>query len=212
MALKFKLDSLEGIDPSLHPFYEKRADGRWTLLLDENPVKATVDKLRQERDELEKALRAREKSEADAKAAKEREEMERRGEYEKLRAADLEALKKAEARIEALEAERRDGIRDRAAEEAIIAANGIPKALLPHLRPILEVIPDGESFKVVVKGSPEKKLQDFVTGLRSEMPWGFNGTGASGSGAPASGTSKAPVINDPNTSPIERLKAARRTS
>ena len=71
--------------------------------------------------------------------------------------------------------------------EAIVAAKGIPKALLPHLTPLLEVVPDGDSFKVLVKSDPGKKLGDFVAGLKGEMPWGFEPSGANGGGSPAGG-------------------------
>ena len=71
--------------------------------------------------------------------------------------------------------------------EAIQAAGGIPKALLPHVQGALEVVQDGEDYKVIVKGDPGKKLDAFIAGLKTEMPWGFNGSGASGGGAPQSG-------------------------
>ena len=187
MALKFKLDSLEGLDEGLKSLYTKGDDGKYTLQLEDDPAKATMQKLRQELAEKEKALKDREKAEADAKAAKEREELERKGQYETLK-ANLEAETKAyKEKAEALESKIRNGARDRAAMEAIQAAGGIPKALLPHIQGQLEVIPDGEDYKVVVKGEPGKKLADFVAGLKADMPWGFNGSGASGGGATQSG-------------------------
>lgn len=187
MALKFKLDSLEGLDEGLKSLYTKGDDGKFTLQLEDDPAKDTMRKIREERDTLARTLKDREKAEADAKAAKEREELERKGEYEKLKATYEADTKAARERAEALEAKLRNGARDRAAMEAIQAANGIPKALLPHIQGQLEVIPDGEDFKVVVKGNPGQKLTDFVTGLKADMPWGFNGSGASGGGAPQTG-------------------------
>jgi len=184
MALKFKLDSLDGLDEGLKSLYTKGDDGKFTLQLEDDPAKSTMQKLRQERDEMAKALKDREKAEADAKTAKEREELERKGEYEKLSAADKAAIKAAEDKASALESKIRNNARDRAALEAISAAKGIPKALLPHITPNLEVIPDGEDFKVVVKGNPGQKLVDYVTGLKADMSWGFEGSGASGGSAP----------------------------
>ena len=71
--------------------------------------------------------------------------------------------------------------------EAIQAAKGIPKALLPHILPNLEAIPEGDGYAVRVKGAPEKKLTDYVSSLKADMAWGFEGTGASGGGAGQSG-------------------------
>lgn len=183
MALKFKLDSLDGLDEGLKSLYSKGDDGKFTLQLEDDPAKATMQKLRQELAEKEKALKDREKAEADAKAAKEREDLERKGEYEKLSAVDKAALKAAEEKASILEAKIRNGARDRAAMEAIQAVKGIPKALLPHITPNLEVINDGDDYKVVVKGDPGKKLVDYVASLKNEMAWGFEGSGASGGGA-----------------------------
>ena len=75
--------------------------------------------------------------------------------------------------------------------EAIQAVKGIPKALLPHITPNLEVIPDGDDFRVVVKGDAGKKLTDYISGLKSDMPWGFEGSGASGSGSSQGSGGKA---------------------
>lgn len=187
MALKFKLDSLDGLDEGLKSLYSKGDDGKFTLQLEDDPAKATMQKLRQELAEKEKALKDREKAEADAKTAKEREDLERKGEYEKLSAVDKAALKAAEEKALILETKIRNGARDRAAMEAIQAVKGIPKALLPHITPNLEVINDGDDYKVVVKVDPGKKLVDYVASLKPEMPWGFEGSGASGGGAGQSG-------------------------
>ena len=191
MALKFKLDSLDGLDDGLKPLYLKGDDGKFTLQLDDDPAKSTMQKLRQQLADAEKALKDRETAEATAKAAKEREELERKGDYEKLSAADKAALKAAEEKATALEGRIRNGVRDRAALEAIQSANGISKALLPHITPNLEVIPDGDDFRVVVKGDAGKPLAEYISSLKTEMPWGFNGSGASGSGSSQSGSTRA---------------------
>jgi hypothetical protein len=189
MALKFKLDSLDGLEEGLKSLYTKGDDGKYTLQLEDDQAKSTMQKLRQERDEMAKALKDREKAEADAKAAKEREELERKGEYEKLKASLEADNNSSKAKLEALETKIRNSARDRAAMEAIQAAKGIPKALLPHITPNLEVIPDGDDFKVVVKGNPGQKLTDYVSSLKAEMAWGFEGSGASGGGAAQGGMS-----------------------
>lgn len=185
MAIKFKLESLDGLDEALKSLYAKNDDGEYVLQIDDDPAKA-MRKLRSELAEKERLIKEREKAEADAKSAKEREDLERKGEYEKLRAQDQEAIKALQSKADQLESRLRNGARDRAAMEAITAAGGIPKALLPHLVSSLEVVTDGEDYKVVVKADPGKKLTDYVLGLKNEMPWGFNGSGASGGGAPQS--------------------------
>lgn len=186
MALKFKLDTLDGLDEAAKTFYKPGPDGKGFVLdMDDDPAKETIAKIRKERDDLEKSLKEREKQEADAKAAKEREDLEKKGEYEKLRAQDAEAIKAAKDRAEALELKIRNGARDRAALEAMTEAGAIPKALMPHVQDQLEVITEGDGYKVVVKGDAGKTLKDFVAGLKEEMPWGFQPTGATGTGAPA---------------------------
>lgn len=187
MAIKFKLESLDGLDEALKSLYAKNDDGEYVLQIDDDPAKA-MRKLRSELAEKERLIKEREKAEADAKSAKEREDLERKGEYEKLRAQDQEAIKALQSKADQLESRLRNGARDRAAMEAITAAGGIPKALLHHLVSSLEVVTDGDDYKVVVKADPGKKLTDYVLGLKNEMPWGFTGTGASGGAAPPAGS------------------------
>lgn len=194
MPLKHKLDSLEGLDEALKPLYAKTDDGRWTLQVDEAPATATIAKLKEELSAATKALKDRESAEAKAKADAERAQLEARGDYEKLKASLEADAKAAKERAEALEAKIRNEKRDRAAMEAIQAAGGIPKALLPHIQGSLEVVAEADDFRVVVKGDPGKKLDAFVAGLKEDMPWGFLPTGVTGGGAPANpGGSGAPA-------------------
>lgn len=182
------LETLEGLPEEVANLYKKGEDGKFHLAGEAGDgLKSALQKERERANAAERALKERERKEADEKAAKEREEQEKRGEWDKLKATYEADTKAARERAEALEAKLRNGARDRAAMEAIQAANGIPKALLPHIQGQLEVIPDGEDFKVVVKGNPGQKLTDFVAGLKADMPWGFNGSGASGGGAPQPG-------------------------
>jgi len=177
------LENLEGLPDEVANLYKKGEDGKFHLEGAGDGLKSALQKERERASTAEKLLKERERADAEAKTAKEREELERKGEYEKLKAS-LEADSVAsKSRAEALETKIRNSARDRAAMEAIQAANGIPKALLPHITPNLEVIPDGDDFKVVVKGNPAQKLKDYVESLKAEMAWGFNGSGASGSGS-----------------------------
>ena len=186
MKLSYKLDSLDGLDEGLKGLYAK-VDGKFVLQLDENPAQETISKLTKEKSEIEKAMKAI----ADEKEAKEREAEEAKaratGDFEKLKQALSSENKGLKDEVENLRNHIKNGARDRAAMEAIQAAGGIPKALLPHVQGALEVVQDGEDYKVIVKGDPGKKLDAFIAGLKTEMPWGFNGSGASGGGAPQSG-------------------------
>lgn len=197
MALKFKLETLDGLDEALKPLYTQAEDGKFVLQLEDDPAKATMQKLRQELAEKEKALKAA----ADEKAAKDREAEEAKaratGDFEKLK-AQLEArTKEVEAKHEKLLGRLRESSRERALMDAITQAGGIPKALLPHLKELVEDVEDGEGYKHLVKGDPGKKLTDFVASLKAEMPWGFQAINASGGGAnPSSGAPQAKPWKD----------------
>lgn len=204
MKLAYKLDSLDGLDEPLKPLYAKGEDGKFVLQVDDSGAKSAIQKERERAEAAEKALKDRQKAEEDAAKAKEREDQEKKGEYEKLKAALEAEAKTAKDQVAALEAKLRNGHRDRAAMEAITAANGIPKALLPHITPLLEVVPDGDDFKVLVKGDPGKKLGDFVAGLKEEMPWGFQATGSTGGGT---STSQGKTSTGQPTSSVELIAA-----
>lgn len=189
------LKTIDGLPEEVAKLYKQGEDGEYHLIEAPEGLKSALQKERERANAAEKALKEREKAEADAKLAKEREDLERKGEYEKLSAADKAAIKAAEEKAQALETKLRSGAIERAALDAIQAAKGIPKALLPHIVPILEAVPEGEGFAIKIKGDPAKKLTDYVASLKAEMAWGFEGSGASGSGAgqPASG----PAANTP---------------
>lgn len=165
---------------------------------DNSGLKKALDAERQARKELEKQLKAI--TETEAKRQQEAEEAKARatGDFEKLK-ADYEAKTKAALdRADALEAKFRNGHRDRAAMEAIVAAGGIPDALMPFVTASLEVVAEGEDYKVLVKGNPGTKITDFVASLKQDKPWGFQPTGANGGGAPhAPGK---PQVSQPTTS------------
>lgn len=183
MALKHKLDSLDGLDEALKPLYAKGEDGRFTLQVEDAPATNTIAKLKADLDAATKALKDKEAAEAKAQADAERAKLEAKGDYEKLSAADKAALKAAEEKAAALETKLRTGAMERAAMEAIVASGGIPEALMPHITSALEVVPDGDGFKVLVKSDPGKGLGDYVASLKESKPWGFQPTGASGGGA-----------------------------
>lgn len=184
--LKRILDTLEGLDEATAKLYKKGEDGKFHLEVEEEPndgLKSALQKERERANAAEKALKERERLESETKEKQEREAAEKRGEYDKLRAQDLETIKKEREAREALESKLRNGAIERAALEALTASGAIPKALLPHVLPNLEAVPDGDNFKVTVKANPGQSLTDYVSSLKTDMPWGFNGSGASGGGA-----------------------------
>ena len=201
--LKRILETLDGLDETMAKLYKKGEDGKFHLDVEEETsgdgLKSALQKERKAREDAEKALKEKERKEAEAKEQQEREAAEKRGEYDKLRAQDLEALKKEREAREALESRLRNGAIERAALEALTASGAIPKALLPHVLPNLEAVPDGDSFKVTVKANPGQSLTDYVAGLKADMPWGFNGSGASGSGAAAGGGTGGGTKEPPKT-------------
>lgn len=187
MSLKYTLESLEGLPEEVAKFYTKK-NGKFVLDVDETEAGKTIDKVRQERDEAIKALKEREKAEADARSAAERVAMEQKGDYEKLKAS-LEAdraqlVKERDAAVAA----HKDALVTSALAAAISEHKGSPH-LAKLLRDQLEgVIADGES-KVLVKGKPEMSPSDFVKSLKADPAYGqlFEGSGASGGGAPVGG-------------------------
>ena len=200
--LKRILDTLDGLDEATANLYKKGEDGKFHLDMEEEPndgLKSALQKERKAREDAEKALKEKERKEAETKEQQEREAAEKRGEYDKLRAQDQEALKKEREAREALESRLRNGAIERAALEALTASGAIPKALLPHVLPNLEAVHDGDNFKVTVKANPGQSLTDYVAGLKADMPWGFNGSGASGSGAAAGGGTGGGTKEPPKT-------------
>lgn len=176
------------MDPNA-PSPEPKPEGVTPPADDQSGLKKALEAERTRARELEKQLKARERAEEDARTAKERDELERKGEYEKLRAADASKLKEAQERIDALLAKDRKAAITRAALDAISAHDGIPKALEPHLLAALEAVQDGEGYKVVVTADPGKDAASLVAAWRKDpdWSWAFKGSGASGAGTLPSG-------------------------
>lgn len=198
MALKHKLESLDGLEDAIKALYKPASDGKGFVLdMDDDPAKETISKLRKERDELEKAIKEREKSEASAKEAKEREEMERKGEYEKARAADVKRIEELTKQLEAQTGSIHKERIGRATAEALAKHGGITKALAHHLEGLLEHVADGDGFKIVVKGDPATTPDALVAKWKADPEWafGFNGSGIAGGGTPPSTNTPAGGVN-----------------
>lgn len=185
MSLKHKLDSLDGLEEALKPLYAKGDDGRFTLQVDDAPATNTIAKLKADLDAATKALKEREAAEAKARKDAEEAQALAKGDFEKVNASREAALKAAQDEAATLKTKLLNGTRDRALMEAMSdpGVKGIPKALLPHIQDQVEVVPDGDGFKVVPKANPAQKLTEFVSSFKKDMAWGFEGAGANGGGA-----------------------------
>jgi len=181
--LKFKLDTLDGLDETTAKLYAKGADGKFTLQVEDDPAKSVIQKLREERDVALKALKEREAKEADTQTAAEKARLEAAGEYEKVKQVNEAEKAALQKKLEHEQTRTRNFLIQSEATRAIAAAKGVPDLLLPHITGQLEVVADGDSFKVTGKGGVP--LSDVVEGLRSNAVFGraFEAS-ASGAGTP----------------------------
>ena len=215
MALKLRIsaEELAGLPEGIRGFYEEK-DGGYVLsidgLEDTNGLKSALEKERKARSEYEKTVRQYQglgKSPEEiaelvkAQEESEKNKLEQKGEWEKLKAQLLESHKKElAARDEAVQKMKgtlESYLVDAAATEAIAAAKGIPQLLLPHVKSAVKVIEEDGKYQVRVvgpDGSPRMNakgeflgIKDFVSEMRESEVFSraFEGTGTTGSGTPA---------------------------
>ena len=215
MALKLRIsaEELAGLPEGIRGFYEEK-DGSYVLsidgLEDTNGLKSALEKERKARSEYEKTVRQYQglgKSPEEiaelvkAQEESEKNKLEQKGEWEKLKAQLLESHKKElSARDEAVQKMKgtlESYLVDAAATEAIAAAKGIPQLLLPHVKSAVKVIEEDGKYQVRVvgpDGSPRMNakgeflgIKDFVSEMRESEVFSraFEGTGTTGSGTPA---------------------------
>lgn len=215
MALKLKLtaDEHKSLDEGIKGLYEEK-DGAFVLgvdgIEDTNGLKSALEKERKARSEYEKTVRQYQglgKSPDEiaelvkAQEESEKNKLEQKGEWEKLKAQLLESHKKElAARDEAIQKMKgtlESYLVDAAATEAIAAAKGIPQLLLPHVKSAVKVIEEDGKYQVRVvgpDGSPRMNakgeflgIKDFVSEMRESEVFSraFEGTGTTGSGTPA---------------------------
>jgi len=215
MALKLRIsaEELAGLPEGIRGFYEEK-DGGYVLsidgLEDTNGLKSALEKERKARSEYEKTVRQYQglgKSPEEiaelvkAQEESEKNKLEQKGEWEKLKAQLLESHKKElSARDEAVQKMKgtlESYLVDAAATEAIAAAKGIPQLLLPHVKSAVKVIEEDGKYQVRVvgpDGSPRMNakgeflgIKDFVSEMRESEVFSraFEGTGTTGSGTPA---------------------------
>ena len=191
MALKHKLDTLDGLDEALKPLYAKGDDGRFTLQVEDAPATNTIAKLKEDLANATKALKDRETNEAKQKADQERSQLEAKGDYEKLK-LNLEGEKSA---LQKQVDEAQHGLK------SYLLKSELTTAIAKHKgNPLLEkliadqfeavISPDG-AHKVLLKGDPTKTADLFVGSLRALPEYGvfFDGDGVTGGGAGPAGKS-----------------------
>ena len=214
MALKLRIsaEELAGLPEGIREFYEEN-NGAFVLSVDgiedTSGLKSALEKERKTARELEKLARQYQglgKSPDEiaelvkAQEESEKNKLEQKGEWEKLKAQLLESHKKElSARDEAVQKMKgtlESYLVDAAATEAIAAAKGIPQLLLPHVKSAVKVIEEDGKYQVRVvgpDGSPRMNakgeflgIKDFVSEMRESEVFSraFEGTGTTGSGTP----------------------------
>ncbi len=200
MALPAHVETLDTVPEELRPHYVPAEDGGFRLdaegIEDVSGLKSALAKERAAR----KALRA----ELDARAGPEGEN----GDGGAAGGGDMPAAGDP-GPVERLRRQLERRLVEAEARAAIVAARGAPELLLPVLLPLLGV-EEGEdgAFRArvvsgVAGGEVPESLEALVEGLRRSDVYGraFDGSGKSGSGAPAesagSGGAAAVSAGDP---------------
>lgn len=227
MALKFILDSLDGLSEAQQALYVEK-DGKFHLdvdgLEDTSGLKSALDKERAARRDFEKkygALKdidpeeyARLKKDAEERAAAKAKE---EGQWEVLRQQLVDKhQKEIEGKDSALASMRvalESHLVDAAATSAIAVAKGIPDLLLPHVKASVKVVEDGGKYVVQIvdaqgnariadgKGTP-MSITDLVAEMKKSPVFGraFDGVDTTGGGTTQpSGPGNPKIIskNDP---------------
>ena len=185
------------------------ADGVTPPTDDNAGLKKALDAERHARKEAEKALKARDQADTDSKAAHDKAEMERKGEWEKLKLT-VEAEKKA------LQDEKEKATNGRNAyilkAELLAAIGDNSPHLLKQIEDEFEVViaPDGTS-KVLSKDGGKTPAQ-HLEAMKADPTWGafFKGSGVNGGGSgpvgkPAPGVKSISRTSFDQLSPMARI-------
>ena len=218
MALKLKVTKAEydSLDEGIRGLYEEK-DGSYQLAVDgiedTGGLKSALEKERKSRADFEKLTKQYQglgkSPEEIAELLKkqeetEREKLENKGEWEKLKAQLLESHKKEltaqEETVQKMKAALESYLVDASATEAIASAKGIPQLLLPHVKSAVKVVEEDGKYHVRIvdkDGSPRMNskgeyigIKDLVSEMRESDVFAraFEGNGTSGSGAPSVGS------------------------
>ena len=241
MPLPAVVESLDAVPESVREFYRPDADGKRYLLDAEDVAPGGEDlgalKRALEREKAERRKYARLAEERGAvdpeeyktlkadKEAREREEAEKKGHYDKLLAAK-DAMYAKER--ETLENERRaallaveEYVVDAQATAAIAAHGGIPKLLLPLVKAQLKAVKgeDGKYRVAVLDADGEERrnpktnaplsISELVAEMKTDPEFGgaFKSSGASGGGATAA-ASGARGQDLSKLSPLQKVERA----
>jgi len=164
---------------------EAPAPGEKPASEDNSALKKALDQERQARKDLERQMKAKEQSEAEAKATAEKAELERKGEWEKLKAT-VEAEKAALAKqLDDAQYSFKQHLIKAEVTAAIAAAKGDP-LLMKLVEGEFEAVvsPDG-AHRVITKGGDSKTPVMHIEALKKDPAYGrfFDGAGVSGGGA-----------------------------
>ena len=207
MALKIKLETIDGVDPAIAALYTKGEDGKYHLDAEGlGEIQAALKAANKEAADRRKALegykdvdpaRYQELLKADEERAQK--DAESKGQWDKLR----EQMAQKQAEKDAAHANREKTLLsaleqhlvDAQATAAIAAAKGIPQLLLPHVKNRVKVIEENGAFKVQVLGQdgnpmiadaagPPAGIAHLIESFKADPIYGraFEGTGASGGG------------------------------
>lgn len=152
---------------------------------DTSKLKETLTKVREERNAMERALKDLERQQAEAKAAAEKADLEKKGEYEKLSARMVQEKADLEQKLQDALATHETHLKESAALAAIAAEKGSIKLLKRDVMDALEVV----KGQVLVKGHPEMTIQQFLSKLKADPDYApaFPALG-SGGGSPPPGS------------------------
>jgi len=240
MALKLKVTKAEydSLDEGIRGLYEEK-DGSYQLAVDgiedTSGLKSALEKERKARADFEKMAKQYQglgmTPEEITELVKAREEaecgnLEKKGEWDKLKAQLLESHKKEitalEEAVQKMKATLESYLVDASATEAIAAAKGVPQLLLPHVKASVKVVEEEGKYHVRVvdkDGSPRMNskgeylgIKDLVAEMRESEIFmrAFDGDGTSGSNAPSSTATKKFSQGDwQKMTPQQRVEAAR---
>lgn len=230
--LKAVLDTLDGLPDAQKELYDEGTDGKFHLqaegVEDVGGLKSALEKERRGRKEAEAKLKKTgdiDPDEYERLRTESEERSEKEGDVEKKLTTAQKRFDREKAELEAKVLARDNKIHQLVAEnvakDAIEAADGKPKVLLPHVLAKTKVVEEDGDFIAIVldekgnerpakSGDKRFSLSDLVLELKAddEFAGAFNGTGASGSGAPQVTTrgSRAPAQSREEAQSVEQQK------
>lgn len=223
MPIPVMIDQLEEVPEELRPHYLETDDGRFMLdadgVEDVSGLKSALEKERAARKALKAELDALSDADHEAEGADGASDISD-GEDETSEMTDTPRAEPDDAPVPeitpipesqsnanheaaiALRRQLESRLIEAEATAAVVAAGGVPELLLPVLLPKLEVQEEAGRFQVRVKGvggdaETPVSIVDLVNELRLSATYGraFDGTGKSGSGAPADAASGGGLVS-----------------